>query len=33
MAATTFVLIGVLVATGRFEVITQRLSGMGFTGL
>jgi cytochrome c-type biogenesis protein len=33
MAATIFVLIGVLVATGRFEVITQRLSGMGFGGL
>ena len=33
MAATIFVLIGVLVATGRFEVITQRLSGMGFSGL
>jgi cytochrome c-type biogenesis protein len=32
-AATMFVLIGVLVATGRFEVITQRLSGMGFAGL
>ena len=33
MAATIFVLIGVLVATGRFEVITQRLSGVGFGGL
>lgn len=32
-AAGAFVLIGVLVATGRFEVITQRLSGVGFTGI
>lgn len=32
-AAAMFVVIGVLVATGRFEVITQRLSGVGFAGL
>lgn len=32
-AATVFILIGFLVATGRFEVITQRLSGVGFTGI
>ncbi|MGD9570567.1 MAG: cytochrome c biogenesis CcdA family protein [Thermoleophilia bacterium] len=32
-AATLFILIGFLVATGRFEVITQRLSGVGFTGI
>ena len=32
-AASVFILIGFLVATGRFEVITQRLSGMGFGGL
>ena len=32
-AASVFVIIGVLVATGRFEVITQRLSGVGFTGI
>jgi cytochrome c-type biogenesis protein len=32
-AAAVFIAIGVLVATGRFEVITQRLSGMGFGGL
>jgi hypothetical protein len=32
-AASAFILIGVLVATGRFEVITQRLSQVGFTGI
>lgn len=32
-AAAMFVVIGVLVATGRFEIITQRLSGVGFTGI
>jgi cytochrome c-type biogenesis protein len=32
-AAAVFVLIGVLVATGRFEVITQQLSGIGFGGI
>ena len=32
-AAVVFVAIGVLVATGRFEVITQRLSGVGFSGI
>lgn len=32
-AAAVFIGIGVLVATGRFEVITQRLSGVGFTGI
>jgi cytochrome c-type biogenesis protein len=32
-AAIVFVGIGVLVATGRFEVITQRLSGVGFSGI
>ena len=32
-AAAVFIGIGVLVATGRFEIITQRLSGMGFGGL
>jgi cytochrome c-type biogenesis protein len=32
-AAAVFILIGVLVATGRFEVITQRLSGVGFSGI
>ncbi len=32
-AAGVFILIGVLVATGRFEIITQRLSGVGFTGI
>lgn len=32
-AAGAFVLIGVLVASGRFEVITQRLSGIGFAGI
>lgn len=32
-AATVFILIGFLVATGRFEVITQRLSGVGFSGI
>ena len=32
-AAAVFIMIGVLVATGRFEVITQRLSGVGFTGI
>ena len=32
-AAAAFIAIGVLVATGRFEVLTQRLSGMGFSGL
>jgi cytochrome c-type biogenesis protein len=32
-AAVAFVAIGVLVATGRFEIITQRLSGVGFAGL
>lgn len=32
-AATMFIVIGLLVATGRFEIITQRLSGVGFTGI
>jgi cytochrome c-type biogenesis protein len=32
-AAAVFILIGFLVATGRFEVITQRLSGVGFSGI
>ncbi len=32
-AAAVFIMIGVLVATGRFEVITQRLSGVGFSGI
>jgi cytochrome c-type biogenesis protein len=32
-AAAVFVAIGVLVATGRFEVITQHLSGIGFGGI
>lgn len=32
-AAAVFITIGVLVATGRFEVITQRLSGVGFSGI
>jgi cytochrome c-type biogenesis protein len=32
-AAIVFVGIGVLVATGRFEIITQRLSGVGFSGI
>jgi cytochrome c-type biogenesis protein len=32
-AASVFILIGFLVATGRFEVITQRLAGVGFTGI
>ena len=32
-APRVFVAIGVLVATGRFEVITQRLSGVGFSGI
>lgn len=32
-AAVVFIAIGVLVATGRFEVITQRLAGVGFSGL
>lgn len=32
-AAVVFVAIGVLVATGRFEVITQQLSGVGFSGI
>jgi cytochrome c-type biogenesis protein len=32
-AAVAFAAIGVLVPTGRFEIITQRLSGMGFAGL
>lgn len=32
-AAAVFVLIGLLVATGRFELITQRLAGVGFGGL
>jgi cytochrome c-type biogenesis protein len=32
-AAGVFILLGFLVATGRFEVITQRLSGVGFTGI
>jgi len=30
-AAAVFIMIGVLVATGRFEVITQQLSGVGFS--
>ncbi len=32
-AAAVFIVIGLLVATGRFEVITQRLSGVGFQGI
>ncbi len=32
-AAAVFIMIGVLVATGRFEVITQRLAGVGFSGI
>lgn len=32
-AATVFIAIGALVATGRFEVITQRLAGVGFQGI
>jgi cytochrome c-type biogenesis protein len=32
-AAVVFVAIGVLVATGRFEIITQQLSGVGFSGI
>ena len=32
-AAAVFVAIGFLVATGRFEVITQQLSGVGFNGI
>ena len=32
-AAGVFIVIGVLVATGRFEVFAQRLSGMGFQGI
>lgn len=32
-AAAVFIVIGFLVATGRFEIITQRLSGVGFTGI
>lgn len=32
-AATIVVVTGLLVATGQFEVITQRLSGVGFQGI
>lgn len=32
-AAAVFIMIGILVATGRFEVITQQLSGVGFSGI
>lgn len=32
-AACVVILLGVLVATGRFELITQRLAGMGFQGI
>lgn len=32
-AAGVFIVIGLLVATGRFEVFAQRLSGMGFQGI
>lgn len=32
-AAGVFIVIGFLVATGRFEVFAQRLSGMGFQGI
>lgn len=32
-AAVLVIGVGVLVATGRFEVITQRLSGVGFQGI
>lgn len=32
-AASVFVAIGFLVATGRFEIITQRLAGIGFQGI
>ena len=33
VGATVMVALGLLVATGRLEVITQRLSGVGFQGL
>ncbi|MGD9695689.1 MAG: cytochrome c biogenesis CcdA family protein [Thermoleophilia bacterium] len=33
VAAAMVVAVGVLVATGRFEVITQQLSGVGFQGI
>jgi cytochrome c-type biogenesis protein len=33
VAAAAVVTVGVLVATGRFEIITQRLSGVGFSGI
>lgn len=32
-AATMVIVIGVLIATGRFEIITQRLAGIGFQGI
>lgn len=32
-AACVVILLGVLVATGRFELITQRLAGIGFQGI
>ena len=32
-AAVLVIGVGVLVATGRFEVITQRLAGVGFQGI
>lgn len=32
-AAAVFIAIGAPVATGRFEVITQRLAGEGFQGI
>ncbi|MEQ8833731.1 MAG: cytochrome c biogenesis protein CcdA [Miltoncostaeaceae bacterium] len=32
-AAGVVVVIGVLIATGRFEIITQRLAGVGFQGI
>ncbi len=32
-AACVVILLGVLIATGRFELITQRLAGMGFQGI
>jgi cytochrome c-type biogenesis protein len=32
-AALVFIAIGFLVATGRFEVITQHLAGVGFSGI
>lgn len=33
VAASVVIVIGVLIATGRFELITQRLAGIGFQGI